>query len=155
MTHFKRGWTGGKEQLLRAGDKRRLHDRVCREFPGCGGCVPFDAKADEIAETRITACDGSRVTIYGADSGAVPLFFEGPDAQLVPSVYALWRTPALLSAVSTPASVLDHLVNGAHLMIAGVTSGLQPGMWKQGELRAVVLDGNPYPVAVGRVACSS
>ncbi|XP_047428304.1 eukaryotic translation initiation factor 2D isoform X2 [Mugil cephalus] len=96
---------------------------------------------------------GDAVTAYVLHKN--PLFFE-VEKRIYPTVYVLWRYPALLPTFRTWSPVLQKLIGGADLMLPGVVvppCGL-PDV-KQGDCCAVTVVNNSAPVAVGTAAVST
>uniref|UniRef100_A0A8C5H3U8 Eukaryotic translation initiation factor 2D n=1 Tax=Gouania willdenowi TaxID=441366 RepID=A0A8C5H3U8_GOUWI len=108
---------------------------------------------EELNVVKIYAHKGEAVTLYVVHKN--PLFFE-VEKRLYPTVYVLWRCPALLPTFTTWPPVLQKLIGGADLMLPGVVvppCGL-PDV-KQGDCCAVTLVHNRAPVAVGQASVSS
>ncbi|KAG9217736.1 hypothetical protein CCMSSC00406_0003575 [Pleurotus cornucopiae] len=98
-------------------------------------------------------------TAYLAPDGRDPLWFSvGKDSdELVPTVYTMWKHPALLPWISTPAVVIPKLIGGADLMIPGVVQW-SPDI-AEGQLVAIVQytsdeSKRGYPLAVGHMSVS-
>ena len=70
-----------------------------------------------------------------------------------PTVYALWLCPHLLPPVFIHPAVSPALVRGADLMLPGILRPAnQSYNLQRGQLRSIVVRGNPAPLAVGEVA---
>uniref|UniRef100_A0A8C6TVD3 Eukaryotic translation initiation factor 2D n=1 Tax=Neogobius melanostomus TaxID=47308 RepID=A0A8C6TVD3_9GOBI len=108
---------------------------------------------EELNVVKVYAHKGDAVTLYVLNK--TPLFFE-LDKHLYPTVYVLWRFPALLPAFTTWPPVLQKLTGGADLMLPGVVVPLTglPHV-NQGDCCAVKVSNNRAPVAVGTAALSS
>ncbi|KAF4568396.1 hypothetical protein EYR40_010196 [Pleurotus pulmonarius] len=98
-------------------------------------------------------------TAYLAPDGRDPLWFSvGKDSdELIPTVYTMWKHPALLPWISTPAAVIPKLIGGADLMIPGVVQW-SPDI-AEGQLVAIVQytsgeSKRGYPLAVGHMSVS-
>ncbi|KAK7884893.1 hypothetical protein WMY93_028016 [Mugilogobius chulae] len=141
--------------VIKGSDRRKLKVDISTAFP--------DLTADELSElvpnkeelnvVKIYAHKGDAVTLYVLNKN--PLFFE-LDKRVYPTVYMLWRFPALLPTFTTWPPVLDKLIGGADLMLPGVVT-TQSGLpdVKQGDCCAVKVVNNGAPVAVGTAAVSS
>ncbi|KAJ8502998.1 hypothetical protein ONZ45_g11242 [Pleurotus djamor] len=144
---------------LRSSDRRKLKQRVVQSF----------AVTDEIGDLLVPEGILSVKflthlkepgTAYLAPNGGDPLWFTiGKDSEeLIPTVYTLWKQPALLPWISTPAAVIPKLIGGADLMIPGVVRW-SPSL-VDNQLVAVVQH-NPdptkqgYPLAVGHMAVNA
>ena len=105
-----------------------------------------------------------RGLVYSLDG--VPALFDpsGKGDELVPTAMALWRAPAALPALRVKHPSVSHFIvgaalagrhgHGADLMLPGVDVGALPA-FERGDLVAVVVPGNPAPIAVGRAALSA
>lgn len=84
-----------------------------------------------------------------------PILFEVNDA-LLPTVFLLWQYPNLLLSFTTHSSVFAHIVNGADLMMRGVT--VPPdgyGAFQTSHPAYMNITTNRAAVAVGKTAQSS
>lgn len=141
--------------VLKGSERRKLKADLTAAFPSLSAddlseLVP---NKEEINVVRIYAHKGEAVTIYVLHKN--PIFFE-LEKRLYPTVYVLWRYPALLPVFRTWAPVLQKLIGGADLMLPGVVippCGL-PDV-KQGSCCAVAIVNNRAPVAVGKAAAST
>uniref|UniRef100_A0A3B4UQH6 Eukaryotic translation initiation factor 2D n=1 Tax=Seriola dumerili TaxID=41447 RepID=A0A3B4UQH6_SERDU len=141
--------------VIKGSDRRKLKADISAAFPSLSAdelseLVP---NKEEINVVKIYAHKGEAVTLYVLHKN--PLFFE-LEKRLYPTVYVLWRYPALLPTLRTWTPVLQKLIGGADLMLPGVvvpSSGL-PDV-KRGDCCAVTLVNNRAPVAVGTAAVSS
>uniref|UniRef100_A0A0K6S7S8 SUI1 domain-containing protein n=1 Tax=Chromera velia CCMP2878 TaxID=1169474 RepID=A0A0K6S7S8_9ALVE len=90
---------------------------------------------------------GSRHTLYFNGDDPVLLDLDG---EIVPTVYGLWRAPDLLPSFVVHPPVSKFVLNGADLMLPGCVRPFGFSGLKRGQLRAVRVQGNPMPFAVGR-----
>uniref|UniRef100_A0A8C5N9V2 DM2 domain-containing protein n=1 Tax=Gouania willdenowi TaxID=441366 RepID=A0A8C5N9V2_GOUWI len=140
---------------IKGSDRRKLKSDLLAAFPSLSAddlseLVP---NKEELNVVKIYAHKGEAVTLYVVHKN--PLFFE-VEKRLYPTVYVLWRCPALLPTFTTWPPVLQKLIGGADLMLPGVVvppCGL-PDV-KQGDCCAVTLVHNRAPVAVGQASVSS
>uniref|UniRef100_A0A674MBG5 Eukaryotic translation initiation factor 2D n=1 Tax=Takifugu rubripes TaxID=31033 RepID=A0A674MBG5_TAKRU len=140
---------------IKGSDRRKLRADIAAAFPSLDAddlseLVP---NKEELNIVKIYAHKGDAVTLYVLHKN--PLFFE-LEKRLYPTVYALWRYPALLPIFRTWPPVIQKLLSGADLMLPGVvlpSSGL-PHV-QQGDCCAVTVVSNRAPVAVGTAALSS
>nr|XP_020485100.1 eukaryotic translation initiation factor 2D [Labrus bergylta] len=152
---FARPFRVKSNTAIKGSDRRKLKADISAAFPA----LPADELSElipnkeELNVVKIYAHKGESVTLYVLHKN--PLFFE-LEKRLYPTVYVLWRYPALLPAFRTWPPVLQKLIGGADLMLPGVvvsSSGL-PDV-KQGDCCAVTVVSNRAPVAVGTAALSS
>ncbi|XP_033982599.1 eukaryotic translation initiation factor 2D [Trematomus bernacchii] len=140
---------------IKGSDRRKLKADLSTAFPSLSAdelseLVP---NKEELNVVKIYAHKGDAVTLYVLHKN--PLFFE-LEKRLYPTVYVLWRYPALLPTFMTWPPVLQKMVGGADLMLPGVvvpSSGL-PDV-KHGDYCSVTLVNNRAPVAVGTAAVST
>ncbi|KEP52001.1 translation initiation factor SUI1 [Rhizoctonia solani 123E] len=142
---------------LRNSDVKLLRQRVLALFPDSKDKVDIEV----LVPKGITSCKfdthlDETGTLYSS-AEKEPLWFsmgKGGLAQsnLIPTVYTLWKYPALLPTISTPAAVIRVLVGGADLMIPGVVpSPILPSL-TQGQLVSVTQYRSTTPLAVGSMA---
>uniref|UniRef100_A0A8C2X2F7 Eukaryotic translation initiation factor 2D n=1 Tax=Cyclopterus lumpus TaxID=8103 RepID=A0A8C2X2F7_CYCLU len=134
---------------------RKLKADISAAFPSLTAdeLTELVPNKEELNVVKIYAHKGDALTLYVLHKN--PLFFE-LEKRLYPTVYVLWRYPALLPTFRTWPPVLQKLVGGADLMLPGVvvpSSGL-PEV-KRGDCCSVTLVNNRAPVAVGSAAVSS
>ncbi|XP_033826014.1 eukaryotic translation initiation factor 2D [Periophthalmus magnuspinnatus] len=152
---FARPFRVKSNTVIKGSDRRKLKVDLATAFPvltadELSELVP---NKEELNVVKIYAHKGDAVTLYVLNKN--PLFFELGKC-IYPTVYVLWRFPALLPAFTTWPPVLDKLIGGADLMLPGVVvtqSGL-PHV-KQGDCCAVKVVNNGAPIAVGTAAVSS
>ncbi|XP_053281457.1 eukaryotic translation initiation factor 2D [Pleuronectes platessa] len=141
--------------VIKGSDRRKLKADISASFPSLSAdelseLVP---NKEELNVVKVYAHKGDAVTLYVLHKN--PLFFE-VEKRLYPTVYVLWRYPALLPTFKTWSPVIQKLIGGADLMLPGVvvpSSGL-PNV-KRGDCCAVASVNNIAPVAVGTAALSS
>ncbi|GBE78753.1 eukaryotic translation initiation factor SUI1 family protein [Sparassis latifolia] len=142
---------------LRSSDRRKLKQRVLQSFdhlaPEDGDPLVPEGLLSQKFSTHLNEPGVAYISPEGD-----PLWFtigKGSD-DLVPTVYTLWKQPALLPILSTPSAVIPKLVGGADLMIPGVvqySSSLTPDQLV--SITQFHRDKIGFPIAVGRMAMSS
>uniref|UniRef100_UPI0037E8580A eukaryotic translation initiation factor 2D n=1 Tax=Semicossyphus pulcher TaxID=241346 RepID=UPI0037E8580A len=152
---FARQFRVRSNTAIKGSDRRKLKADISAGFPSLSAeeLTELVPNKEELNVVKIYAHKGDAVTLYVLHKN--PLFFE-LEKRLYPTVYVLWRYPALLPAFRTWSPVLQKLIGGADLMLPGVvvpSSGL-PDV-KRGDCCAVTLVNNRSPVAVGTAALSS
>ncbi|KAM9342222.1 eukaryotic translation initiation factor 2D [Pholidichthys leucotaenia] len=140
---------------IKGSDRRKLKADISAAFSSLSADEVSELipNKEELNTVKIYTHKGDAVTIYVLHKN--PLFFE-LEKQLYPTVYLLWRYPALLPTLKTWPPVLQKLVGGADLMLPGVvvpSCGL-PDV-KQGDCCAVTVVNSRAAVAVGTAAVSS
>ena len=140
---------------LGGSDEKKLRKQIVAAFP-CASeddAMALVPKKAELSLQKLAA--PSRTQIYVGDGQ--PVFYDtSGKGDLFPTVFALWRAPGMLgepvSVVGAPVS--KFLISGADLMLPGV--GRVPRIdFGRGRLFAVVVPGNPAPIAVGEAEMSS
>ena len=156
---FKRELTAAAGiQVLRNSDRRRLVEALCRNYPESSVQAVLGSKDAKCQSGYLWTHSRHKVRVVFLDSE--PVFFEykpgtGAGVMLVPTVYALWTCRELLKPVVVHRSVLRVLWRGAKLMVPGVMSGLEPGTFAKGELRALYASDDPvHALGVGVVLCN-
>lgn len=96
--------------------------------------------------------DFDTVLIYF--DGKDPLFFGYEDADMLPTVYSLWRVPTLMEALFVPSAVSEFILNGADIMLPGVLVPNSIKLFNKNDKRCVFVAGNDHAVCVGKMACS-
>ncbi|KAL6119125.1 eif2d [Pungitius sinensis] len=152
---FARQFRVKSNTAIKGSDRRKLKADVSAAFPSLTAdeLSELIPNKEELNVVKIYAHKGDALTLYVLHKN--PLFFE-LEKRLYPTVYALWRHPALLPTFRTWPPVLEKLIGGADLMLPGVvapSSGL-PHV-KRGDCCSVTLVNNRAPVAVGNAASST
>jgi translation initiation factor 2D len=140
---------------LGGSDEKKLRKQIVAAFP-CAteeDAMELVPKKSELSLQKLAA--PSRTQIYVGDGQ--PVFYDASGkGDLFPTVFALWRAPGILGE---PVSVLGapvtkFIVQGADLMLPGV-GRVPPIDFGRGRLFAVVVPGNPAPIAIGEAEMSS
>ncbi|KAI4718894.1 hypothetical protein E4T48_04816 [Aureobasidium sp. EXF-10727] len=161
---------------LRSSDRRKTADSIIAEY-GLQPKAHDDTKVeDKAAATQETTAlrnallpDGVQTarftTTHGPDlkqvSGTVYVgAYPGDDARVLwfkiedrmyPTVYTLWKQPAILPLLHTPGFVVQKLQGGADLMTPGLANGppFHPKATKGAVVAIASLEQPSVPVAVG------
>ncbi len=113
---------GSDKKKLKAELRKRFGDKL--DDDAVNALVP--AKEEVLLTKLQTASDGA---VLAYVHNKTPLFFElDKEKALFPTVYALWRYPALLPAFPTWPPVVKKIANGADLMLPGVVVDQELGM---------------------------
>ncbi|TKS77755.1 Eukaryotic translation initiation factor 2D [Collichthys lucidus] len=152
---FARPFRVKSNTAIKGSDRRKLKADIATAFPSLSPdeLSELIPNKEELNVVKVYAHKGDAVTLYVLHKN--PLFFE-LEKRLYPTVYVLWRYPALLPTFKTWPPVLQKLIGGADLMLPGVVvppSGI-PDV-KQGNCCAITVVSNRAPVAVGTAAVSS
>ncbi|XP_045913489.1 eukaryotic translation initiation factor 2D isoform X2 [Micropterus dolomieu] len=112
--------------VIKGSDRRKLKADISAAFPSLSTdeLSELIPNKEELNVVKIYAHKGDAVTLFVLHKN--PLFFE-LEKRLYPTVYVLWRYPALLPTFRTWPPVLQKLIGGADLMLPGVvvsSSGL-------------------------------
>eukprot|EP01027_Heterolobosea_sp_BB2_P014120 GEZU01020325.1.p1 GENE.GEZU01020325.1~~GEZU01020325.1.p1 ORF type:complete len:219 (-),score=53.87 GEZU01020325.1:74-730(-) len=87
----------------------------------------------------------------------IPVFFDlNGKGDLFPTLYSMWKVPHILIPFVTHSPVSEYILGGADMMLPGVI--VPPGGFgniKKGDKAAIMVNGNPFALAVGRVLQSS
>lgn len=90
----------------------------------------------------------TRTLIYLIDG--VPLFFDVCGRNnLFPTVFLLWKFPTSIKTFVIYSPVSEYLLNGADLMLPGVTTTCGLESLQKDDKIAIRVRGNPLPLAVG------
>lgn len=137
---------------LRNTDRKRLRAQLEKQFPtlSAGQLDLVCPTSGDLFQLRLLCHGGDSVTVYCLDSE--PVFFEHGGDSLWPTVYTLWRLPALLPHLSTWEHVVERLAGGADLMAPGLTGCSERlSESRVGDPVAVRVAGRSAAVAVGRL----
>ncbi|RKO87594.1 hypothetical protein BDK51DRAFT_34241, partial [Blyttiomyces helicus] len=161
-TMFKKPPHTKNAALVKSSDRRKLRADLSSAFPNLPPTSldlvlpPKEGKGGEgaLSAAKFVAHSGDQGTLYLVDGE--PVFWRDLDGGFWPSVYTAWKVPDLLPTIMTHGPVMRKLFEGADLMLPGVIvppTGL-PDV-RRGEAVAVVVRGNPYPMAIGAMLVST
>lgn len=149
---YKKQFAVQTRNLLSKKDLKGLRAQLSEEYPG------LDSKAvDELlpeGKVQLLKLD-TRGLLY-AEEGLPAVFFD-PDGrgELFPTLHTLWLHPNIMAELTIHAEVSKYVLNGADLMLPGVivpANGVAGfGSVSKGQKRCIKIDGNPYPIAVGKM----
>lgn len=143
------------EHALSGADKKKLRRCVQSAFSFGEDVDVLDALLPLKSDVRVAkVASPSRASLYWVDG--VPLLVDlSSKGDWLPTLFALWRAPNLLSSLTLRHSdVSAFIVGGADLMLPGVATESLTEL-REGELRAVFTPGNPCALAVGTLCMSA
>ncbi|KAJ0603929.1 putative SUI1 domain, PUA domain, PUA-like superfamily, SUI1 domain superfamily, Pre-PUA protein [Helianthus annuus] len=153
---FKKSVEAKSQQRLSGADRKKLKRTIKDRFPNAS-----DSDLDILIPPKVeitVSKQPNRVLIYSLEGG-LPMFFDvdSRGTTIFPTVYALWKVPHLLPAfILKGGEVSRYVIGGADLMFPGIhinAEGLPE--FSAGEPWAVIVPGNPAPIAVGSTYMSS
>ncbi|XP_076913917.1 uncharacterized protein LOC143572728 [Bidens hawaiensis] len=153
---FKKSVEAKSQQRLSGADRKKLKRTIKERFHNAS-----DSDLDILIPSKVEVTvskQPNRVLIYSLEGG-LPIFFDvdSRGTTIFPTVYALWKVPHLLPAfVLKGGEVSRYVIGGADLMFPGINidaEGLPE--FSAGEPWAVMVPGNPAPIAVGSTCMSS
>ncbi|CAE8643007.1 unnamed protein product [Polarella glacialis] len=124
------------------------------------GCTNADVHANahaclgHICARQVVKLD-NRCLLYSAGDAA-PVFFDAEGrGELYPTMHTLWLHPNMMLELTIHPPVSKFVLNGADLMLPGVlvpANGVAGfGTVTKGQPRCIKIEGNPYPIAVGKM----
>lgn len=149
---YKKQFVVQAQNLLSKKDVKTLKTQLGDYFPG------LDEKTlDELlpeGQVKVLKLDNKSLLYQAGD--VAPAFFdvEGK-GELFPCLTTLWQHPYMMQELTIHAEVSKFVLNGADLMLPGVIvpangiAGL--GTVTKGQRRCIKIEGNPYPIAVGKM----
>ncbi|GAV60629.1 SUI1 domain-containing protein [Cephalotus follicularis] len=153
---FKKVMEAKSHQRLSGADRKKLKRILKDRFPRASD-ADFDVLLPPKAEITVAKFQ-NRVHVYGVEGG-FPIFFDvdGRGSEIFPTVFTLWKVPEILpSFVLKGGEVSRFVIGGADLMFPGISLPVE-GLpaFVAGEPWAVIVPGNPAPIAVGSTTMSS
>ncbi|CAE7868346.1 Eukaryotic translation initiation factor 2D [Symbiodinium microadriaticum] len=149
---FKKGYVAQGQNLLSKKDLKALKGQLTELFPS------LDEKMlDEIlpeGQAKVVKLD-NRCLLYSCGDAA-PAFFDSEGrGEFYPTLHTLWQFPHIMQELTIHPPVSKFVLNGADLMLPGVlvpANGVAGfGTVTKGQPRCIKIDGNSYPIAVGRM----
>eukprot|EP01055_Gregarina_sp_Pseudo9_P000722 Gregarina_sp_Pseudo_9__721@NODE_145_length_3959_cov_13_780867_g133_i0_p1_GENE_NODE_145_length_3959_cov_13_780867_g133_i0NODE_145_length_3959_cov_13_780867_g133_i0_p1_ORF_typecomplete_len681_score265_60PrePUA/PF17832_1/3_3e12PrePUA/PF17832_1/1_5e04SUI1/PF01253_22/9_3e03SUI1/PF01253_22/4_8e08PUA/PF01472_20/4_4e03PUA/PF01472_20/6_7e07DUF1947/PF09183_10/0_44_NODE_145_length_3959_cov_13_780867_g133_i018613903 len=148
----------GRRNVVGEKDRKALRAQFNAQYP-THGVEAFNQLFPQGEAMSVLSLKGSSVEVFLSDD--VPCFFvqsKKKTAQLVPTLFTLWRLPTLLPSIVCQAQAPRYLIRGADLMLPGCIpqdpNGRFPEHMDAGQLWAVRVLGNPVPFAVGSIIMS-
>ena len=156
---FKGEFKVATQSLLGKADLKKLKEKLLEEFDGRLTKRELDKVLSNKKDINLLKCSNG-TTLYVPEGGA-PAFFDDGFGAIYPTLFTLWRLPHMMPELVTHGPVSKFLLPkersaGADMMMPGVIvpdEGL--GEWELGEKRLIRVQGNPMPLAVGRMLVSS
>lgn len=149
---YKKQFAVQAQNLLSKKDLKSLKTQLSEEYPG------FEEKVlDELlpeGHVKVLKLD-NRCLLYVAGDQP-PAFFDAEGrGELYPTLTTIWQHPYIMLELTIHAPVSKFVLNGADLMLPGVmvpANGVAGfGTVTKGQKRCIKIDGNPYPIAVGKM----
>ncbi|CAE8596234.1 unnamed protein product, partial [Polarella glacialis] len=140
------------QNLLSKKDLKTLKGQLSELFPG------LDEKTIDVllpeGQAKVVKLD-NRCLLYSAGDAA-PVFFDAEGrGELYPTMHTLWLHPNMMLELTIHPPVSKFVLNGADLMLPGVlvpANGVAGfGTVTKGQPRCIKIEGNPYPIAVGKM----
>eukprot|EP00928_Gymnodinium_smaydae_P038878 TRINITY_DN26701_c0_g2_i1.p1 TRINITY_DN26701_c0_g2~~TRINITY_DN26701_c0_g2_i1.p1 ORF type:complete len:580 (-),score=135.25 TRINITY_DN26701_c0_g2_i1:194-1933(-) len=149
---YKKPFIAQGQNLLSKKDLKTLKNQVSEQYPGLGE-KDFDALLPE-GQAKVVKLD-NRCLLYSAGDSA-PCFFDAEGrGELYPTLHTLWQHPYMMMELTIHPPVSKFVLNGADLMLPGVivpANGIAGiGTVAKGQARCIKIEGNPYPIAVGKM----
>lgn len=149
------------QSLLGKADIKRLRTSLMDEFPALTKkMLDKVLRSKEDVEVHVLKCsNGTQLYVPG---DGPPAFFDDGFGGVYPTLFTLWKLPAVMPELVTHGPVSKFLLPkersaGADMMLPGVIvpeEGL--GSFAEGQKRCIRVQGNDAPFAVGKmcVPCS-
>lgn len=140
------------QNLLSKKDLKNLKGHILDQYPGIE-----DAQLDQLlpeGSVKVFKLD-NRCLLYSNGDETTAFFDAEGRGDLFPTLNTLWQFPYMMQEVTIYAPVSKYVLNGADLMLPGVIvpangiAGL--GSVNKGQPRCIKIEGNPYPIAVGKM----
>ncbi|CAH0562457.1 unnamed protein product [Brassicogethes aeneus] len=157
---FKKPFKVKSNTQVKGSERKLFKELVLKSFPVLTEeeFNDFLPKKEVLNTVKVQTWEGEVVQVYTVQK--VPMIFDVRGV-CYPTVYFLWKFPKLLYAFTTHSQVTNFILQGADLMLPGVTSPPhQSGLPKYGNLNEnnlcyVNLLNNVAAIAVGLAAQSS
>lgn len=149
---YKKQFAEAGHNLLSKKDLKGLKTQLLEEYPGLD-----DKKVDELLpEGQVKAVKLDNRCILYQVGDAPPSFFDAEGrGEVYPCLPTLWQHPHILPELTIHAPVSKFVLNGADLMLPGLVvpaNGIAGfGTVAKGQKRCIKIEGNPYPIAVGKM----
>lgn len=149
---FKKSFVVQAQNLLSKKDLKALRTTLTQEYPSLDDKA-LDALLPD-GQVKVLKLD-NRCLLYQAGE-APPCFFDVEGrGEVYPCMTTLWQHPFMMQELTIHPPVSKFVLNGADLMLPGVIvpangiAGL--GTVSKGQRRCIKIEGNPYPIAVGKM----
>jgi len=147
---YKKQFAVVNQNLLSKKDLKSLKSQLVEQFASLN-----DKILDELlpeGQVKILKLD-NRSLLYTSGDGP-PAFFD-MDGDLFPTLTTLWQHPYIMPELTIFPQVSKFVLNGADLMLPGVKAPANGvagfGTVTKGQRRCIKIEGNPYPIAVGKM----
>jgi len=148
---FKKAYSPQGQNLISKKDLKSLKSQLTELYPSLEKTL--DALLPE-GQAKVTKLD-NRCVLYSCGD-APPAFFDAEGrGELYPTLHTLWQHPHAMLELTIHPPVSKFVLNGADLMLPGVlvpANGVAGfGTVTKGQPRCIKIEGNPYPIAVGKM----
>mmetsp|Transcript_36954 Transcript_36954/g.104288 ORF Transcript_36954/g.104288 Transcript_36954/m.104288 type:complete len:601 (-) Transcript_36954:203-2005(-) len=152
---FKKPVTISARHKVSGSDRKKLRRTLQTAFSCASEEDILAFLPNKEGQLEVGKVQSSKIQIYFLDDEPI-IVDSSSKGDFFPTVYALWKSPALLPAVTVKhPAVTKFVVGGADLMLPGVdaSAGIPP--MEKGAICAILSPGNSAPLAVGEVAIAS
>jgi len=150
---YKKPFAVQQQNLLSKKDLKGLKVQLAEQYPALDPKV-IDALLPD-GQVKLLKLVDSRCVLY-VTGEQTPLFFD-PEGRsdFFPTLHTLWLHPNMMPELTIHAQVSKFVLNGADLMLPGLivpANGVAGfGSVSKGQKRCITCEGNPYPIAVGKM----
>jgi len=140
------------QNLLSKKDLKGLKAQISEQFPGLDEEV-VDTLLPE-GQVKVLKLDSRSLLYVPGDDP--PCFFDVEGrGDLFPTLTTMWMHPYMMPELTIHPPVSKFVLNGADLMLPGVivpaNGVIGLGSVSKGQKRCIKIEGNPYPIAVGKM----
>mmetsp|Transcript_12603 Transcript_12603/g.28558 ORF Transcript_12603/g.28558 Transcript_12603/m.28558 type:complete len:581 (-) Transcript_12603:83-1825(-) len=149
---FKKQFAVQSQNLLSKKDLKNLRSQLLEQLPALEEKVVEELLPGD--QVKVSKLD-NRCLLYSQGDGPATFFDLEGRGELFPTLHTLWMHPQILPELTIYAPVSKFVLNGADLMLPGVivpANGVAGfGGVSKGQKRCIKIEGNPYPIAVGKM----
>eukprot|EP00929_Paragymnodinium_shiwhaense_P107021 TRINITY_DN72980_c0_g1_i1.p1 TRINITY_DN72980_c0_g1~~TRINITY_DN72980_c0_g1_i1.p1 ORF type:complete len:592 (-),score=175.50 TRINITY_DN72980_c0_g1_i1:126-1901(-) len=149
---YKKPFSVQAQNLLSKKDLKALKSQLVEAYGGVDAKV-FDELLPE-GQVKLFKLD-TKCLLYAIGDGP-PAFFDAEGrGEIYPTLTTLWQQPMMMPELTIHPEVSKFVLKGADLMLPGVllpANGVAGfGTVTKGQRRCIRIEGNPYPIAVGKM----